>query len=393
MDISGLFAGTFEALKRRFGLFILLALFPSILIFVVLLIAALVGGGGALSGNSSATAGAIIIAGLIFVVGVVASVFAQYKSYGMMSLAAYEIAQNQTPDFGGLWTRTKGFLPRMLPLILIGLGAIVVFYLLFFGAIFGLAMSAGRSQNSGAAAGGIILLFVLLFLVGIPLAVFLAVRLLYTVPAIAIEQRGGIDAWKRSWGLTKGQFWRTLGYAILAQLAVGAILWVINLVGSAFNGGLATQMPDTDNPGRAVAVLLAMLPAFLISIVLQLAVQLFTTPFLQTYQTYMFVDQVHRSELPPQQYGYGTPGYGYPGGQPGQPLFQQGYPQQQYPQGPQQYPQAPQQYPQAPQPYPGQQYPGQQSQPGQQYPQAPQQYPQQPPDQGGQAQNQWPSQN
>ncbi len=389
MDISGLFAGTFEALKRRFGLFILLALFPSILIFVVLLIAALVGGGGALSGNSSATAGAIIIAGLIFVVGVVASVFAQYKSYGMMSLAAYEIAQNQTPDFGGLWTRTKGFLPRMLPLILIGLGAIVVFYLLFFGAIFGLAMSAGRSQNSGAAAGGIILLFVLLFLVGIPLAVFLAVRLLYTVPAIAIEQRGGIDAWKRSWGLTKGQFWRTLGYAILAQLAVGAILWVINLVGSAFNGGLATQMPDTDNPGRAVAVLLAMLPAFLISIVLQLAVQLFTTPFLQTYQTYMFVDQVHRSELPPQQYGYGTPGYGYPGGQPGQPLFQQGYPQQQYPQGPQQYPQAPQQYPQAPQPYPGQQYPGQQSQPGQQYPQAPQQ----PPDQGGQAQNQWPSQN
>ena len=393
MDISGLFAGTFEALKRRFGLFILLALFPSILIFVVLLIAALVGGGGALSGNSSATAGAIIIAGLIFVVGVVASVFAQYKSYGMMSLAAYEIAQNQTPDFGGLWTRTKGFLPRMLPLILIGLGAIVVFYLLFFGAIFGLAMSAGRSQNSGAAAGGIILLFVLLFLVGIPLAVFLAVRLLYTVPAIAIEQRGGIDAWKRSWGLTKGQFWRTLGYAILAQLAVGAILWVINLVGSAFNGGLATQMPDTDNPGQAVAVLLAMLPAFLISIVLQLAVQLFTTPFLQTYQTYMFVDQVHRSELPPQQYGYGTPGYGYPGGQPGQPLFQQGYPQQQYPQGPQQYPQAPQQYPQAPQPYPGQQYPGQQSQPGQQYPQAPQQYPQQPPDQGGQAQNQWPSQN
>lgn len=389
MDISGLFAGTFEALKRRFGLFILLALFPSILIFVVLLIAALVGGGGALSGNSSATAGAIIIAGLIFVVGVVASVFAQYKSYGMMSLAAYEIAQNQTPDFGGLWTRTKGFLPRMLPLILIGLGAIVVFYLLFFGAIFGLAMSAGRSQNSGAAAGGIILLFVLLFLVGIPLAVFLAVRLLYTVPAIAIEQRGGIDAWKRSWGLTKGQFWRTLGYAILAQLAVGAILWVINLVGSAFNGGLATQMPDTDNPGRAVAVLLAMLPAFLISIVLQLAVQLFTTPFLQTYQTYMFIDQVHRSELPPQQYGYGTPGYGYPGRQPGQPFVQQGYPQQQYPQGPQQYPQAPQQYPQAPQPYPGQQYPGQQSQPGQQYPQAPQQ----PPDQGGQAQNQWPSQN
>jgi len=42
LDISGLFAGTFEALKRRFGLFVLLALLP------FLVAAVLVGSGVAL---------------------------------------------------------------------------------------------------------------------------------------------------------------------------------------------------------------------------------------------------------------------------------------------------------------------------------------------------------
>lgn len=384
MDLSGLFTGTFEALKRRIGLFILLALFPSILILVVLLIAALVGGGGALTGNSTASTGAVIAAGVIFAVGTIAAVLAQYKSYGMMSLGAYEIAQNQAPDFGGLWARTKGFLPRMLPLILIAIGVTIVLYLLFFGAIVGLIVSVSSSDNSGAAVGGVLLLLALMFFIGVPLAVFLSVKLLYTVPAIAIEQRGGIDAWKRSWSLTKGQFWRTFGYAILAQLAVSAILWVINMISQLFTGNVAARMPSPDDPAQVTAALLTLIPVLLISIVLQLAVQLFTTPFLQIYQTYMFVDQVKRNELPPQQPGYGNPGYGFLGGQPGQ-YPQQTYPQQTYPQ--QGYPQ--QQYPGQGQQYPGQQYPQQ----PQQYPgQAPQQYPgQQPPTQPG-SQNQWPTQ-
>ena len=63
-----------------------------------------------------------------------------------------------------------------------------------------------------------------LFLVGIPLAIFLGTKLLYITQGVALEQRGGVEAMKRSWALTKGNFWRTLGYAILPQLAVGVVL-------------------------------------------------------------------------------------------------------------------------------------------------------------------------
>ena len=378
MDISALFAGAFETLKRRFALFILLTLAPSILIIVVVVIAGLIGGGGALTGNRTATGGALIAAALIVLVGGVAAVLTQLKSYGMMSLAAYETAQGQTPDFRGLWARTKGYLPRMLPIILIGLGLAALFYLVFFGAIIALVVNAVNSSDPTAAVAGIIGVIAVVILVVLPLGIFLSVRLLYTVPVVAIEQRGSIDALKRSWTLTKGQFGRTFGYWVLAQLAVGAVLYVISLVNQLLGGGAAMRMPNTDNPSDVFPLMLAMLPFFLVSLVLQLAVQLFTTPFLQTYTTFMYVDQVRRSELPPQQYGTGTqPGYPDP----------QAYGQQQYPgQVPQQYPgHVPQQYPGQSQPgnqqYPGQvpqQFPGQ-SQPGNQQPQ---QYPgQQPPQQ------------
>ena len=175
---------------------------------------------------------------------------------------------------------------------------------------------------------------------------------------------------KRSWSLTKGSFWRTFGYAVLPNLAVTAVLWVVNAISQLLGGFFTSAMPRNPTPGQAMAYLLGMIPLFTVTIVLQLVVQLFTTPFLQSYYTYMFVDQVRRGELPPQQYGYGQPSYGAPGPQPGQPYGQPEYPQQ---------------YPGQSQPYPpNPQYPGQQQSPGQQYP------PQ--PGQPGPSQNQWPGQ-
>ena len=291
----------------------------------------------------------------------------------MMSLAAYEIAQGQRPDFRGLLARSKGFLPRMAPVILIFLGVLVAFYLLLFALTFALINSALDGSGSGAAAGVMVLL-ILLGLAVIPVAIILSIKLLYLIPAIAIEQLGGIDALKRSWRLTKGSFWRTFGYAILPQLAVFAISSVISMF-TQFGGAALGQTSTSSDPAQAFMLLLAMLPMMTVSIVLQLAVQLFTTPFLQTYYTYMFIDQVRRSELPPQQYGYGQPGYGYPGAAPGGPGFapQPPYPGQPYP--PQQPPAQPGPHQPGPAqqgpPYgqaPGQQWPGQNPGNGQQWP-------------------------
>ncbi len=379
IEISGFFTSAFEAMKRRLGLFVLIVLFPSLLMLAVCLICLLLVGGLAATGNQSAIGTGVVLAIVVFIAGVVTVWLAQLKSQAMMTQAAYEVAQNQQPTFSGVLRNTKGFLPRFLPLIAIGFG-VGIAYTLLLGTVMFSMISAASSSSRSNAAGAAALIFILLIVATVPVAFWLSVKLLYVVPACTIECLGGIDSLKRSWSLTKGSFWRTFGYSILPGLAVYVLTFIVNSVTQAITGPVASQF-DLDNlsPAQIAAALLVALPAFGITLALQLAVQLLTTPFLQSYYAYMFIDQVHRSEMPAQPYGYAPqPGYGYPGG----------YPQQGYPQAPQQ-----------PQ-YPGQQqYTGQQQYPGEQYGQQPpqQQWPQNPQPghngQPGSSQNQWPGQN
>ena len=51
IEISGFFTSAFEAMKRRLGLFVLIVLFPSLLMLAVFLICLLLVGGMAATGN------------------------------------------------------------------------------------------------------------------------------------------------------------------------------------------------------------------------------------------------------------------------------------------------------------------------------------------------------
>ncbi|MFT4217424.1 MAG: glycerophosphoryl diester phosphodiesterase membrane domain-containing protein [Micropruina sp.] len=370
MDISGLFSSSFEALKRRFGLFILLSLTPSLLMLAVFLSAALIGGSAALTRNQSAIVTALIVVAAIVAVGGLIIMLAQLKMYGMMTQGAYEIAQGQRPDFKGLLVRTAGFLPRLVPVIAIFAGIVIAIYLVLI-ALLWTVFGSLSSQDASAAVAGFFGVMLLLIFVGIPLSIVLWTRLLYLVPAVVIEQRSGMDALRRSWRLTKGCFWRTFGYAIVPQLAVSMVMWVLSTF-TQFAGGLMGGVtPQNPSPAEALAYLLGLIPLLTVSTVLQLIVQLFTSPFIQTYYTYMFIDQVRRDEMP--QYRPGTSGYsqgGYGASGPHQP----GYGQPPHPD-----------QPGAGTSYPGQPYPG----PLPEYP--PQQYPPQA-GEPGPSQNQWPGQ-
>lgn len=335
LDVGGLFSGTFEALKRRFGLFVLIALMPSLVILAVMALVAVVllPSIVALANGDRAAAPAGLIAGVvIFVVGMLAAILLQLKAYGMLSQAAYEIAQGQFPDLRGVFARTRGFLPRMAGVIAIGVGAMVAFYLLFgllmFGAI-GSVASGGRESAAGVVA--MVGLIMVLSVAAIPVAVFVGTKLLYTVPAVALEGLGGIEAMKRSWSLTRGAFWRTFGYYLLASLAVAMASSAVGMVGQVVMipfGLSAGSLSEDPDPAQALGLLATMIPAMLIITALQVVVQVVAYPFLQTYITYMFIDQVRRTELPSEPYGYpGAPGYyAQPGQYYGQP--QQGYPAQ-----------------------------------------------------------------
>ncbi len=373
MDLSGVFAGTFNALKRRFGLLILISLLPTLVTLAYAVIVVLLGVSLAV-GVVADPRGSVPLIIAMIVVGIAGGVvvaLSYLKAQGMSTLAAYEIAQGQRPDLNGLWHRSKGFLPRMAPVIAIAIGALLVVYAII--AALAISMVGALNGRSGGAAAGAAGLLFLLVIVLIPVAIFIQIKLLYTVPAIALEQVGGIDGMKRSWTITRGAFWRTFGYYLVASLAVG----VIGSVASSL-----TQVPlmsprfsqRFDSPADLGSNLSLLMPLYLIAITIQLLVQLLTQPFLFSYVTYMYIDQVRRTELPPAAAwgGYGQPGpqggyYATPNqyyGQPGQPYPPQpGRPGQPYP-------------PQPGQPYP----PTQAPQSGQAYPPA---QPPQPPQDGG----------
>jgi U5 snRNP spliceosome subunit len=361
MDLSGVFAGTFQAFKQRFALLILISLIPVVAtaVFSAVIVAMALSMAFGVAANPRNAAPLIISLIIVGVAGGILMVLAFLKGQGMTTLAAYEIAQGQHPDLRGLWSRSKGFLPRMAPVIAIGFGAMVLVY----GVILAFAFSSigaldGRDGARSAGAAGLILLLVLAML---PVAFFLTVKLLYIVPAVAIEQLGGIDGMKRSWVVTRRAFWRTFGYYFVAALAVGVISYVVSMIAQLPLVGLRNPERFSD-PRQFLASLSVALPLYLVAMGIQSLLQLVTQPFMYLYVAYMFIDQVRRSELPP-----ASP-YGYPAGPQG------GYyaaPGQYYGQPGQAYP--PQQYPGYGQPNPG--YPP--AQPGQGYP------PPQPPQPGG----------
>ena len=380
LDISGLFAGTFTALKQRFGLFILIAVLPFIVTMVLVgagLAIALSAGLIAYASNPRSVAAlpvGVLLGAALFVVGILATVLVQLKSQAMMIAAAYEIAQGGRPDVRGLLQRTRGFLPRMTSVILIAIGVFIVIYGALFVFVFGAVGSlASRGRGNSAAAFGVVGVIFLAVIVLVPLGIYVQTKLLYTIPSVAIEDLGGIDGMKRSWVLTKGQFWRTFGYYLLASIAAGAISYVVSFITQMTMVPMMSGLNQTTNNDEVLAQMAALVPFFLLTFALQLAVQLITVPFLHAYVTYMFIDQVRRSEMRATLYGYGTPapgygygyqpgpqaqsgphgaqppqgGYGQPGSAYGQPQQGYGHPGQGYP-TPAQYP--PQQYPQQQQP-------------------------------------------
>lgn len=83
----------------------------------------------------------------------------------------------------------------------------------------------GRLSQSNVGRGGLPL--VLLFIVTI---LYVAVRLLPLIPVVATSDRGPIAALKHSFQLTKGHFWKLLGFVLLLTIAFGVAAVAISAV-------------------------------------------------------------------------------------------------------------------------------------------------------------------
>lgn len=96
-------------------------------------------------------------------------------------------------------------------------------FALVVGMVGGIAIGLTAAVFPALAAGGALLLFIV--------AVFIGIRLILVAPVIAVEgQRNPLVALKRSWTLTKGQFWRIFGFLALVMILFVVVLGVIMLL-------------------------------------------------------------------------------------------------------------------------------------------------------------------
>jgi hypothetical protein len=152
---------------------------------------------------------------LAYLVPIALSVFGMAISQGVFSLEVARGTLGEKLTLGGLWRRSRG---RMGALIgwfwaIVG-GAIVIYVVVVI--LFSLVIVLGGP--AGTVVG--ILLFGLLLLGAGVLAAWLAPKLSF-VPAVLMVERLSLGrAIARSWSLTRGYFWRTLGIELLVLVII-----------------------------------------------------------------------------------------------------------------------------------------------------------------------------
>jgi hypothetical protein len=106
------------------------------------------------------------------------------------------------------------------------------------------------------AKAGRILLVMLLVLV---VALFFAVRLLLLTPVAAAEPIGPVAIILRSWNLTKGHFWKLLGFVLLVSVAGGVVMMVAAMI----VGLLITLAAGVPQPGNLSGLLMLLVAGLL----------------------------------------------------------------------------------------------------------------------------------
>ena len=117
---------------------------------------------------------------------------------------------------------------RFPTLILAGLAVIVPMFVLLTLVFMLMGVTGGAGgQLSQASIGRASLPLMLLFIVA---ALFVGVRLLPLIPVIAASDRGPIAALKRSFQMTRGHFWKLLGFVLLLTIAFAVAAVAISAV-------------------------------------------------------------------------------------------------------------------------------------------------------------------
>ncbi len=371
-----------KILRGKLRLFLGLTLLPLGFLLASMVLAGIafvVLGGGALltvlasgatsrrleSAMSAAAIGVIAFFAL-YIIGLVGYMILVIVSQARMAVATLDTLDGQPSTMASVKQATPGLAGRAAGLVGLGALAYVAVYavmmlvMLLGVGILGSSVSSSRTSGSAGAIGAFSLLVVVFYLAFIVAAFVVMVKFAYVIVFMS-QGHGPFAAIKASWSLTKGKFWRTLGYLLVAYL----LLYVVNMVVSTVSYivlllfsavGQAAASGSSDPTTQLVMSLVGMAPGLAVMVLLTLAVSVITIPFMMIYITLMFRDQQVRDANPgltaartpfvpgqpampyaQQPPSYGQPPYGPSYGQPPQvqpPYGQPSYGQPSYGQPP-----------------------------------------------------------
>jgi hypothetical protein len=214
-----------------------------------------------------------------YVVGAVLQGFGMILVSGMISHVAHAAALGRKLTLGQAWSATHGKRWR-----LVGLATLFA----VFGVLSWIVAAVPVVVLAIVVDSPIPAIVVGLFMIPVLVAawIFASTRLyLLSVPSLMLEQNGVFGAIRRAWNLSRGQFWRLLGIALLTAIIVGfasqIVAFPISLVGSV----VAVVAPEF--------YVLATLGSSAIAQVIAAAI---TTPFTGAVTNLQYLDQRIRKE-------------------------------------------------------------------------------------------------
>lgn len=195
---------------------------------------------------------------------------------GMLTAVVAEAVLGRRISIGDTWRNVRR---RILPLLGMTL-LLLIAAALIVGVVVGLIVVLAVATVPVLA----IVAGILLGVGGLVGIVFLAVKVSLAAPALVLERVGPFAALRRSWSLTKRQWWRIFGITLLAQLIVGVISNIAQAPGAIL---LLSSMNDAGEP-TLWALLLVQLVAVVVSAL--------TAPFTAGVTALLYLDQRIRKE-------------------------------------------------------------------------------------------------
>jgi hypothetical protein len=271
LTLGALLGASFQVLRRNprpifgFALLISGATFFAALLLVGLVAFAAFSRVASAEGSDfdTVSAGAYALVALAGLIGVVLSLVASAVLQGVVSLEVARGTLGERLRLGGLWRAARGRIGALIGWTLLISSAIVVALLVV---VLVITLIAAFGGVAGIVVS--VLLGIVAFLGAVAAGFWLFTRLSLVPSALMIERLPLRAAIARSWTLTIGSFWKTLGIQLLVAVIINFVTSVVSTpLQLVVTYGSVLINPNGDQTGTVAAFVVIYILAIVLSVI------------------------------------------------------------------------------------------------------------------------------